>query len=84
MARKKAYQHFERLAKQATASAPAGVESDHGSVDGAANGLTDETLIPVRLSPDVRRALEHRAAVEGTSPAELIEAAVRRYLGTWR
>jgi hypothetical protein len=83
MARKKAYQHFERLTKQATASAPAGVEPDHGSVDGAATGLADETL-PVRLSPDVRRALEHRAAAEGTTPAQLIEAAVRRYLGVWR
>jgi len=83
MARKKAYQHFERLTKQATASAPAGVEPDQGSVDGAATGPADETL-PVRLSPDLRRALEHRAAVEGATLSQIVEAALRRYLGSWR
>ena len=34
----------------------------------------------IRLRPDVRRALVHQAVVDSTTPTEIIEEALRRYL----
>ena len=72
--KKKAYQRFQDLAKQATAASipveadTIGEESDTGEA------------ISIRLSPEVRRALAQQAAVDSTTPTEIIEEALRRFL----
>jgi hypothetical protein len=73
--KKKAYQRFEELTRQATAPI-AEDEQDLGSP-------APEPL-PVWLSPELRRALEQHAAAEGSTPSELVEVALRRYLGSGR
>ena len=72
--KKKAYQRFQDLAKQATA-APIPVEAN-------TIGKESDTgeAIRIRLSPEVRRALEQRAVAHSTTPTEIIEEALRRYL----
>lgn len=71
--KKKAYQRFEELARQATASIPA-------EADTIGKGSTTEEAIMIRLSPEVRRALEQQAAADSTTPSEVIEEALRRWL----
>ena len=72
--KKKVYQRFQDLAKQATAASipveadTIGEESDTGEA------------IRIHLSPEVRRALARQAAADSTSPTEIIEEALRRYL----
>ena len=38
-----------------------------------------ETL-PVRLDPELRQALDHRAAAERTTACDVVRKALRRYL----
>ena len=72
--KKKAYQRFQDLAKQVTAgSTPA--QADTGGEESHAG----ET-IRIRLRPEVRRALEQQASSDSTTPTEIIEEALRRYL----
>jgi hypothetical protein len=68
--KKKAYRRFQDLTRQATA--PMAAEAEMGSPPA-------ETL-PIRLSPDVRRALEQQAAADNTTPSEIVQEALRRYL----
>jgi hypothetical protein len=84
--KKKAYQRFEELIKQ-TAPTPAEVERDPGLMNrgrsegpGPGQGSLSPEALPIWLSPEVRRALEHRAAAEGTTPSEIVQQALRRYL----
>ena len=69
--KKKAYRRVEELTKQATAPLADEAEQDRG--------LTAEALA-IRLSPEVRRALEEQAAAENTTPSEIVQEALRRYL----
>jgi ribbon-helix-helix CopG family protein len=66
--KKKAYQRFGELIRQETAPTPAEAEPDR--VD----------AIEIRLSPEVRRALEQHAAAEGATPSDIVQEALRRYL----
>ena len=78
-AKKKAYRRFEELTKQATA--PTGQE------DTAAGSVSAPTeAVSIRLSPEVRRALEERADADNTTPSEIVEEILRRYLkiSRWR
>jgi hypothetical protein len=73
--KKKAYQRFEELIKQ-TAPKPAEAEREGGT----GLGSPPADALPIWLSPEVRRALEQQAAVEGTTPSEIVQRALRRYL----
>jgi Ribbon-helix-helix protein, copG family len=80
--KKKAYRRFEELARRATAPMTAEAERDRGG-----SGVTDTRSpsaesVPILLSPEVRRALEQHAAAENTTPSEIVEEALRRYLDT--
>ena len=72
--KKKAYQRFEELTRQATAA------SIPAEADTIGEGSPAGEAIMVRLSPEVRRALEQQAAADSTTPSEIIEEALRRYL----
>jgi ribbon-helix-helix CopG family protein len=74
--KKKAYRRFEELTRQATAPTPA--EAERGG--GTGMGSPPAEALPIRLSLEVRRALEHQAAAEGTTPSEIVQEALRRYL----
>ena len=71
--KKKAYQRFEELTRQATA--PIAAEDE-----GTGTGSPPAEALPIRLSPEVRRALERQAAADNTTPSEIVEEALRRYL----
>jgi hypothetical protein len=73
--RKKAYQRFGELIKQETAPTPAEAERDRDPI-----GSPPTDAIQIRLVPELRRALEQRAAAEGTTPSEIVQEALRRYL----
>ena len=66
--KKKAYQRFEELIKQATAPSAAETEAPEAQ------------SLSIWLSPAVRRALEQHATAVGSTPSEVVEEAVRRYL----
>jgi hypothetical protein len=38
--------------------------------------------LPVRLDPELRRAVDERAAAENTTSSEVVREAIRRYLKT--
>lgn len=72
--KKKAYRRFEELARQATAASIPAEADTTGKKSPAADAIM------IRLSQEVRRALEQQAAAGDTTPSEIIEAALRRYL----
>ena len=43
-------------------------------------GSAPAEVVPVRLDPELRRALEDRASAEDTTASEVIRRALRRYL----
>jgi len=43
-------------------------------------GAGPSEIVPVRLDPDLRRALEERANAEATSASDVIRRALRAYL----
>jgi uncharacterized protein (DUF4415 family) len=43
-------------------------------------GSAPSEVVPVRLDPDLRRAVEARAEAEQTTTSEIIRAALRRFL----
>ena len=43
-------------------------------------GSAPAEVVPVRIDPELRAAIEARAAVDKTSTSEIIREAVRRYL----
>jgi regulator of protease activity HflC (stomatin/prohibitin superfamily) len=71
--RKKAYQRFAELTGQATAPIPA--EADAAGIE-----HSSAEAITIRLRPEVRRALVRRVNADNTTPSEIIEEALRRYL----
>ncbi len=75
--KKKAYQRFGELTRQATAPT---AQEDTGPVSAPTEALS------IRLSPEVRRALEERADADNTTPSEIVEEVLRRYLkiSRWR
>jgi hypothetical protein len=85
-AKKKVYRRFEELTKRAMAPAAGDAEPAQGPMN-PRSGDTDmgssETL-PIHLNPQVRRALETRAAADNTTPSEIVQEALRRYLQTPR
>ena len=68
MAKKKAYRRFQELTRQATAPMAAEAEQDRAEA------------LQIRLSPEVRRALEQQAAADNTTPSEIVEEALRGWL----
>jgi Ribbon-helix-helix protein, copG family len=84
--KKKAYRRFEELTRQATAPMAAEAERDRGSMNlrrrsgWTGMGPPPAEAFPIRLSPQVRRALEQHAAADNTTPSEIVEEALRRYL----
>jgi hypothetical protein len=83
--KKKAYQRFEELTRQATAPTPAEAELDRGANVGRSSGATGmesapAEALPIRLSREVRQALEERVAADDTTPSEIVQEALRRYL----
>ena len=66
--KKKAYRRFEELTRRAVAPMADEVEAPSAEA------------LSIRLSPDVRRALEERAAADNTTPSEIVQEALRRYL----
>ena len=75
--KKKAYRRFEELTRQATAPMTDEAEQDHGL---ERVGSPPAEALAIRLSPEVRRALEEQAAAENTTPSEIVQEALRRYL----
>jgi hypothetical protein len=60
-------------------------EAEHGYQPAAIRGLPrlgigPSEVVPVRLDPQLRRALERRADEEHTTQSDLIRRALRRYL----
>ena len=47
-----------------------------------AMGSRPADALPVRLDPELRRAVDERAAAEHTSSSEVVRNALRRYLKT--
>ena len=47
-----------------------------------AMGSGPAVALPVRLDPDLRRAVDERAAAENTTSSEVVREALRRYLKT--
>jgi len=45
-----------------------------------AMGAAPAAAFPVRLEPELRRALDERAAADGTSASEIVRLALRAYL----
>jgi hypothetical protein len=84
--KKKAYRRFEELTKQAIAPAAAEADRDRGATNvqpgggGTGMGSPPAEALPIWLSPDVRRALEQQAAADKTTPSEIVEEVLRRYL----
>jgi len=74
-AKKKAYQRFSDLTRKAMAPATDEGEGGTGSVD-----FVPEEELTVWLAPEVRRAVHQRAAADQTTPSEVVEKALRRYL----
>jgi hypothetical protein len=84
--KKKAYQRFVELTRQATAPMASEAERDPGSInlgrrsrDSAIGSAPAEGPL-IRLTPELRRALEQRAATDNTTPSEIVHEALRRYL----
>jgi hypothetical protein len=73
--KKKAYRRFEELTRRALAPDSAAAEP------ASASGAPAEPL-PISLSMEVRRALEQHAAAKETTPSEIVEEALRRYLNS--
>jgi hypothetical protein len=74
--KKKAYRRFEQLTRKAMTPAAAESEPDPRT----ANAWMAAPPLSIRLSPEVRQALEQHAASSDTTPSEVVEDALRRYL----
>jgi hypothetical protein len=72
--KKKPYQRFQELARQATTS------SNPARSDGNGETFLVEEAITICLSTELRRAVEQQAVADRTTPTEIIEEALRRYL----
>ena len=72
--KKKAFQRFGELTRQATAPAAPAEPEATGEESPPVEELT------IQLHPRVSRALKQRAAISRSTPSELVEAALRRYL----
>ena len=77
--KKRAYRRFEQLTRKAMDPSSVEAEPDPASTKGGGWSFSAEAL-SIRLSPDVRRALEKHAAARNTTPSEVIQDALRRYL----
>ncbi|HKY76863.1 MAG TPA: ribbon-helix-helix protein, CopG family [Acidimicrobiia bacterium] len=82
--KKKAYRRFEELTKRAMAPGSADAEKDRAAEETEEGGAGHQLLLTeplsISLSPEVRRALELRAAADHTTESELVEEALRRFL----
>ncbi len=83
--KKKAYRRFEELTKKAIAPMASEAEQDPGSVNrqagGGGTGMgSPAEAFTIWLSPELRRALEQQAAADNTTPSEIVQAALRRFL----
>jgi hypothetical protein len=67
--KKKSYRRWLELTQQVTA--PRGRPS---------MGSAPTEAFPVRLDPELRQALDARAAASDTTPSEVVREALRRYL----
>jgi ribbon-helix-helix CopG family protein len=74
--KKKSYRRFEQLTRRAMT--PAAAEGEPGP--GMASPWMAGPPLPIRLSAEVRQALEQHVAARDTTPSEIVEDALRRYL----
>jgi hypothetical protein len=74
--KKKAYRRFEQLTRRAMAPAAAEGEPDPAT----AHAWMAAPPLPIRLSPEVRHALERHVVASDATPSEIVEDALRRYL----
>jgi hypothetical protein len=79
--KKKAYRRFEELTKRAMAPTADNAEPKPRSGD---TEMGSPETLPILLNPEVRWALEARAAADNTTPSEIVQEALRRYLRTPR
>lgn len=77
--KKKAYRRFEELTRKAMDPTAAEAEPDPGLAKHGTWSFSAEAL-SIQLSPEVRRALEQHAAANNTTPSEIVQDALRRYL----
>lgn len=71
----------EELIQEWVAEAEAGYDLDRLRVRGRPRiGSAPARTFPVRLDPELRLALDHRAAEEDRPAAEVVRDALRRYL----
>jgi hypothetical protein len=75
----KAYRRFEQLTRRAMDPTVTEAEPDPDSAKRGTWSFSAEAL-SIQLSPDVRRALEEHAAANNTTPSEIVQNALRRYL----
>ncbi|MBW3626171.1 MAG: ribbon-helix-helix domain-containing protein [Actinobacteria bacterium] len=57
-----------------------GVESAASPFRSASDGSGPAESLPVRLDPELRRALDERAAADNTTASDVLREALRRYL----
>ena len=77
--KKKAYKRFGELTQRAMG--PVRAEAERGDA-----GPSPAEEFAIRLNPEVARALEESAAERNTTPSEVVEEALRRFLNVrrWR
>lgn len=69
---------LEQMAREAEA----GLDITKGAAAARAtgDGLRPAEILPVRLDPELRKALDERAATEMTTVSDIVREAIRRYL----
>jgi hypothetical protein len=83
--KKKAYRRWVELTEQATAPLAAEAEGRDSTKlrrprGRPSIGSAPGEALPVRLEPELRQALDERAAAGNTTPTEIVREALHRYL----
>jgi hypothetical protein len=84
--KKKSYRRWLELTQQVTAPFSAEAERGRDSTilrgprGRPSMGSAPTEAFPVRLDPELRQALDARAAASDTTPSEVVREALRRYL----
>jgi hypothetical protein len=71
---------LDRMSKEAEAGLDVGTLRRRPGRPSMGSGPAD--ALPVRLDPELRRAVDERAAAEHTTSSEVVREALRRYLRT--
>lgn len=71
---------LERMANEAEAGAGLDISKLRRRPGRPAMGSGPAESFPVRLEPELRQALDERAAQDETTPSEIVREALRRFL----